>query len=338
MRAGHLVTGYDGFVSVELESNPGGSKLGGNSTALVADGVATFSGLTLNKPGSGYTLGVSGGGLAPVNTAEFNVSPASTQSQGSTSTSSPTQPPTGSPTSTSSPAAAPAPRAAPAVFVTQTSLRTKSKAVNFGQPVTLTAVVKIKGTTGLAPGGSVTFTDARGILATVELKGGKASITTVSLPLGKNGIRADYNGAANAEPSRSAVVIETIRGVKSKTKLTSSANPARLGQTVTLTASVSGVGARPAAPSGTVTFVDGATILGSIMLEGGRATITTDRLSGGTHRIKADYSGNALYNPSSSKVLKQEVRQSVAAAARYSSFKRRFQRVQADRGTSWFVP
>ncbi len=309
--AGHLVTGYDGFVSVALESNPGGSKLGGNPTALVADGVATFSGLTLNKPGSGYTLGVSGGALAPVNTAEFNVSAASTQSQGSTSTSSPTQTPTGSPTSSASPAPAVAPRAAPAILVTQTSLKAKSKAVNFGQPVTLTAVVKIKGTAGLAPGGSVTFTDARGILATVELKGGKASFTTVALPLGQNGIRADYNGASNAEPSRSAVVIETIRGVKSKTKLTSSANPARLGQTVTLVASVSGVGAGLAAPSGTVTFVDGATILGSIMLEGGRATITTDRLSGGTHRIKAEYSGNALYNPSSSKVLKQEVRQSL---------------------------
>ena len=31
--AGHLVTGYHGIVSVKLESNPGGSKLGGNPTA-----------------------------------------------------------------------------------------------------------------------------------------------------------------------------------------------------------------------------------------------------------------------------------------------------------------
>ena len=53
---GNLATGFTGSETVALASNPGSSTLGGTLTVSATSGVASFSGLTLNKVGSGYTL------------------------------------------------------------------------------------------------------------------------------------------------------------------------------------------------------------------------------------------------------------------------------------------
>ena len=72
------------------------------------------------------------------------------------------------------------------------------------------------------------------------------------------------------------------------------------GREVTFTATVTGTGA-----TGTVTFKDGETILGSSTLSNGTATYTTSTLSAGTHSITAVYSGDANFagNTSSSVLL-----------------------------------
>ncbi len=57
--SGNVDTGFNGTVTVSLVNNPGGSSssLGGsNLTVTAVNGVATFSGLTLNVAASGYTL------------------------------------------------------------------------------------------------------------------------------------------------------------------------------------------------------------------------------------------------------------------------------------------
>ena len=46
-----------------LDNNPGGAKLGGTLSVKASNGVATFSGLTLNKVGTGYTLQLTSSGL-----------------------------------------------------------------------------------------------------------------------------------------------------------------------------------------------------------------------------------------------------------------------------------
>jgi hypothetical protein len=66
---------FTGTVTLELVTNSGGSILGGTTIAPVVNGVATFSGLTLNNPGSGYTLMVSSNGLTSALTTPFNVVP-----------------------------------------------------------------------------------------------------------------------------------------------------------------------------------------------------------------------------------------------------------------------
>jgi hypothetical protein len=70
-RRGNLVTSFHGPLSISLSANPGGATLGGTLTANASDGAALFSGLTLNQPGEGYTLQVSGAGLHTT-TARFD--------------------------------------------------------------------------------------------------------------------------------------------------------------------------------------------------------------------------------------------------------------------------
>ncbi len=75
-RFGNLVPSYDGGVAVALGANPSGGTLYGTLTVTASQGVAAFSGLTIFKAGAGYTLQISGGGLAPALTNSLNVAAA----------------------------------------------------------------------------------------------------------------------------------------------------------------------------------------------------------------------------------------------------------------------
>ncbi|MEI6786125.1 MAG: Ig-like domain repeat protein, partial [Verrucomicrobiota bacterium] len=88
------------------------------------------------------------------------------------------------------------------------------------------------------------------------------------------------------------------------TVLVSSLNPSTSGSNVTFTSTVS-----PSAASGTVTFKDGTTTLGTGTLSGGVgvATFTTNGLSGGRRTITAAYGGDGNYNGSVSSPLTQIV-------------------------------
>jgi hypothetical protein len=70
---GNVDTEFGGSVTVGLAANPGGATLGGTRNVTAQDGVATFSGLTLDQPGIGYTLQVSSSGLTAATTSPFNV-------------------------------------------------------------------------------------------------------------------------------------------------------------------------------------------------------------------------------------------------------------------------
>jgi hypothetical protein len=54
--SGNVDASFQGPVTVSLAKNPAGGVLGGVLTANAVNGVATFSGLTLDAPGSGYSL------------------------------------------------------------------------------------------------------------------------------------------------------------------------------------------------------------------------------------------------------------------------------------------
>jgi hypothetical protein len=74
--SGSPITSFDGTVTVALATNPGGATLGGTLSVTASSGVATFSGLTLNKAASGYTLDASASGLGSGVTSSIIVTPA----------------------------------------------------------------------------------------------------------------------------------------------------------------------------------------------------------------------------------------------------------------------
>jgi len=79
------------------------------------------------------------------------------------------------------------------------------------------------------------------------------------------------------------------------TTVTSSNNPSNFGDTVTFTATVSSI----AVPSGSVTFNDSSTVLGTASLNGsGVATFAISSLAIGNHTITAVYGGNANFTGS----------------------------------------
>ena len=72
-RFGNVDPAFGGSVAVALSNNSAGATLGGTLSETPEGGVATFAGLTLNKPGIGYTLEVSADGLTSATTNPFIV-------------------------------------------------------------------------------------------------------------------------------------------------------------------------------------------------------------------------------------------------------------------------
>ena len=70
---GNVVTSANNTVTLALANNPTGAKLGGTLSVKAKNGVATFTGLTLNKRGSGYTIKVSSTGLTGATTTAITV-------------------------------------------------------------------------------------------------------------------------------------------------------------------------------------------------------------------------------------------------------------------------
>lgn len=71
--AGNTVPDFPGGVTVSLAPNIAGGTLSGIVTRALSDGIATFSDLSIDRSGSGYTLVASAVGLNPVTSAEFTV-------------------------------------------------------------------------------------------------------------------------------------------------------------------------------------------------------------------------------------------------------------------------
>lgn len=91
--------------------------------------------------------------------------------------------------------------------------------------------------------------------------------------------------------------------------LVSSRNPSKANQEVTFKATVAAtVKGSPGKPTGSVTFMDRNTPLGTVTLQKGVAEYKTSTLTVGAHPITAVYSGDSNFNPNVSAVLDQVVK------------------------------
>ena len=188
---------------------------------------------------------------------------------------------------------------------TALAITASPNAAGFNQPVTYTAAISVPAPGAGAPGGAVQFFDNGTLVGTAPLVAGTASITTNGISAGTHSISATYAGDASFAASTAATAL-TVRAssTSSTTTLTSTRNPASPGQSVTFRASVSGPSG---SVSGAVEFYDGAELLGSAVISGGVAQLTTTTLAAGGHAIVARYLGNGSLPPSVSTPLAQTV-------------------------------
>lgn len=108
----------------------------------------------------------------------------------------------------------------------------------------------------------------------------------------------DQNGATASSSLTLVVIGLTTVGV------TSSAAPGIVQTSIIFTATVSSAAGTP---TGTVTFLDGTTPLGTGSLSGGLATFATTSLAIGSHSITATYAGDTNFASSASGVLTEVV-------------------------------
>lgn len=172
-----------------------------------------------------------------------------------------------------------------------------------GQAVTFTATV-----TPSAATGAVQFYDGSTLLGTSSLTSGIASYSISALAAGAHSITASYGGSATYAASSSSALSEVVK-TNTTVSVSSSLNPSTAGAAITFTALVS-----PSAATGTVQFLDGATVLGSATLSNGTASFTISTLAAGTQAISAAYSGSATYNASTSIVLSEAVKANTSVA------------------------
>src|SRR5882672_3685739 len=71
--SGNTVTSATDAVTLALGANPGAGTLSGTLTVAAVQGIATFNNLRIDRPGSGYTLAASAGGLSGATSASFAV-------------------------------------------------------------------------------------------------------------------------------------------------------------------------------------------------------------------------------------------------------------------------
>jgi hypothetical protein len=145
----------------------------------------------------------------------------------------------------------------------------------FGQVVSFTVLVTHGPLGSGTPTGTVTFLDGTKSVGSMTLNSaGRATFTTASLSPGNHAINANYSGDGNF-----------------------------------LTSTYTNFGEPP---TGTVTFKDITTVLGTATLNSaGQATFTTSALALGTHAISASYAGDTNFTASFSANLAEVVKASV---------------------------
>ncbi|WP_435018239.1 Ig-like domain repeat protein [Tundrisphaera sp. TA3] len=193
--------------------------------------------------------------------------------------------------------------------------------VFFGQAVILTATFSATSRDGAPMTGTVSFFDGdvflgavdlvspargnllrTGALADPAIVSGQAILPTTALGVGMHAIRAVYSGDAHYSSATSATPVSVqVAPTITSTTLTASTTP--LGTTLTAVVVVTSPGDPTVA--GTVSFFDGATLLGSSPVVDGKASLFLGALPSGPHAFTAVFSngGQSSADDSSSAVV-----------------------------------
>ncbi len=211
------------------------------------------------------------------------------------------------PTGNFAPSSATTPETITALPPTTTLLAASGSPVTLDTPVTFTANISA-GSANLI--GTVSFSDGAQLLAVVRVDSSGTAVyqsPAFALSVGSHVITAAFTPVGPFLAS-SAHLTETITATPTSLALISSANPAFVTAPVTLTAALTASTIQNAPLSGTITFLDGAGVLGTVPVNSsGAATYTTSSLTVGQHTLQATYTGDSVHGPSTSSTLPETI-------------------------------
>jgi hypothetical protein len=157
---------------------------------------------------------------------------------------------------------------------------------------------------------------------TTSLKadGAIATMSVNTLTAGTHTISGTFAGDGNLNGSTASTIVTIGKADSASESITliSSSPTAIYGTNVTFTATVAPINGIIA--TGTVTFKDGSTTLGTGTLDAsGKAMYSTSALLGGSHSITAEYAGDANFSAVTSSALTQTITKADATVAVTSS-------------------
>jgi len=291
-------------VSPQILTAPGGAAASTTLTATVTAGVAGTVQFTRNGNPLGAAAAVVNGTATATDVPDAPASGAgpATTTYGASFTPTDTSAHLGS---TATPVAYVVQN--PAAAVTTTALAASSDGI-LGDDILLTATVQNSTAPATTPVGTVLFYD-NGASSPLISQGapvnpdGRAFLGVVGgLPAGNHSIVATFvptNAALFATSSSTAAQFNIAEPTAAtSTTLTVTPTTASAGSPVTLTATVTASATTPqamtphaAAVAGDVTFLDGATTLGTTQLVNGVATWTIQSISAANHAFSAQFNG-----------------------------------------------
>jgi trimeric autotransporter adhesin len=202
-------------------------------------------------------------------------------------------------TVTSTPTSGTNPFGATVSMPSSISLTSSANPSTFEAPVTFTSTLP-NGATG-----SVTFYDGTNSSGSGTISGTTAHYTSSSLAVGTHSVTAIYSGDGTYSGSASGVVTQVVNKAIPTVTVATSGTPTSRGVSITFTATVSSL--PTSVPTGTVTFYDGSTVIGTGQISGTTATMTTSVLAAGTHIITANYAGDTHFAAATSGAIDQVV-------------------------------
>ncbi len=319
-----------GSISGAMVTTDNSANVAGSTQTINLSGTGTAGTPTVSVPNVNGTLGqsvtltatVSGGGVAPTGTLTFKVGSGAVGTAVCTTgtnaeTCTATYPTAsgvsaGDNTVTASFAAdgnynaatgtgtltlAPAP--------TTSSVSSATNPSTFGAGVTFTGTVSSPYGT---PTGTVSFLDGSAVLGTGTLdSNGKATLTSSTLLAGTHAISISYAGTSTFAASVASGINQVVNPASNYGDTLSSSNLApSFGSPVMLTDTLAILGGT--APTGTVTFYSGSTVIGTGTLNAnGVATMTISTLPVGSDVIKAIYPGDSNYSGMTSPLITEFV-------------------------------
>lgn len=162
--------------------------------------------------------------------------------------------------------------------------------------------------TPAAATGTVTFTLDGGVLVSVPVTNGTATVTTPGLSAGPHTFVATYSGDGDRLGATSAPLTRTMAKRESGVVFDISPTSSSAGETITVNAYVRWTGAPPRLPIGSVVIsLDGVATVNAPLIQQRAVAVFSKanaeaQLAPGSHTISASYSGDASFLPTSASV------------------------------------